>query len=109
MALAVVRIGPCVLTRGMTRSRQAFVRSAAAVIFVFSAAASHAKDCPPGNASSGARRTTDRAGCPTTETPRRPDERPALKAGQRPGFIDLGGGTEVRIGGRARLDMDRSR
>jgi len=93
----------------MTRLRQASVRSAAAVILVFSAAASQAKDCPPGDASSGARRTASRAGCPATETLRRPDERPALKAGQRPGFIDLGGGTEVRIGGRARLDMDRSR
>lgn len=28
------------------------------------------------------------------------------KAGSRPGFIDLGNGTEVRVGGRARLDYD---
>lgn len=32
-----------------------------------------------------------------------------VRAGRRPGFIDLGNGTEVRIGGRVRLDADTRR
>ena len=32
-----------------------------------------------------------------------------VKAGRNPGFIDLGNGTEVRIGGRARMDFDTRR
>lgn len=32
-----------------------------------------------------------------------------VRAGSRPGFIDLGNGTEVRIGGRTRLDYDTRR
>ena len=45
----------------------------------------------------------------------RPDCRPArlepydpdrARAGRDPGFVDLGNGTEIRIGGRARLDTD---
>lgn len=43
--------------------------------------------------------------CPPAErlTPYDPD---AARAGRTPGFIDLGQGTEIRIGGRARLDYD---
>lgn len=47
-----------------------------------------------------------------TATPCPPAERltpydaDAARAGRTPGFIDLGGVTEVRIGGRARLDYD---
>ena len=29
-----------------------------------------------------------------------------VRAGRNPGFIDLGNGTEVRIGGRVRMDYD---
>jgi hypothetical protein len=29
--------------------------------------------------------------------------------GRQPGFIDLGNGTEVRVGGRVRIDVDHSR
>ena len=39
-------------------------------------------------------------------TPYDPDR---VRAGRMPGFIDVGGGTEVRIGGRARLDYDTRR
>jgi hypothetical protein len=31
------------------------------------------------------------------------------RPGSRPGFIDLGGGTEIRIGGRARMEYDLRR
>lgn len=43
--------------------------------------------------------------CPQAErpTPYDPDR---ARAGRTPGFIDLGGGTEVRIGGRAKFDYD---
>lgn len=33
----------------------------------------------------------------------------AVRAGRDPGFVDLGNGTEVRIGGRARFDYDARR
>lgn len=33
----------------------------------------------------------------------------AVRAGSRPGFIDLGGGTEVRVGGRVRGEFDTRR
>ena len=65
------------------------------------------------------------ASCPADDAARRraagrPECRPAQKlephdpdrqrAARRPGFIDLGNGTEVRVGGRVRMDYDaRSR
>lgn len=68
-----------------------------------------AKDCQRGDAASQARRS-ERPGCgAASDQPRRPDDREALKAGRRPGFIDLGGGAEIRVGGRVRLDVDHSR
>ena len=38
--------------------------------------------------------------------PIRPYDPDDVEAGRRPGFIDLGNGTEIRIGGRARFDYD---
>ena len=70
------------------------------------AAPAQAKDCTRGDAPPGVR-LPEKPGCGTA--PARPDDDPALKAGRRPGFIDFGNGMEVRIGGRVRLDMDRSR
>lgn len=44
--------------------------------------------------------------CPQGERlqPYDPDR---VKAGRIPGFVDLGNGTELRIGGRVRMDYDR--
>ncbi len=39
----------------------------------------------------------------------RPYDPDALRAATRPGFIDLGGGTEVRVGGRVQMDYDTRR
>jgi hypothetical protein len=66
-----------------------------------------AKDCPRAGASVHAR-GPDRPGCPSEAKPK-PEDRPALKAGERPGFIDIGGGTELRVGGRVRVEMDHRR
>jgi hypothetical protein len=64
-----------------------------------------AKDCPRPGASVGVR-DPDRPGCRSEARPK-PENRPALKAGERPGFIDIGGGTELRVGGRVRMDHRR--
>lgn len=32
-----------------------------------------------------------------------------MKAGSRPGFVDVGGGTEVRVSGRSRVEYQYSR
>ena len=36
----------------------------------------------------------------------RPYEPGAARAGRDPGFVELGNGTEVRVGGRVRMDYD---
>jgi hypothetical protein len=69
-----------------------------------SASPSEAKDCrredvPPGV------RLPQQVGC----KPRAPERvgetvRPPVKPGRQPGFIDLGNGTELRIGGDAGID-----
>jgi hypothetical protein len=74
--------------------------SAAALLLAASAAA--AEPCPTGP------RAQDRAtaaGCKPAEQ-LRPYDPDAERAGRRPGFVDLGNGTEVRVGGRTRLDYD---
>jgi hypothetical protein len=38
-----------------------------------------------------------------------PYEPGAQGAGRQPGFIDLGGGTEIRVGGRVQMDYDTRR
>ena len=38
-----------------------------------------------------------------------PYEPGAQRAGRQPGFIDLGGGTEIRVGGRVQMDYDTRR
>ena len=66
-----------------------------------------AAPCPPEGAAtsrSGARARD----CPSPRKlePYDPDRQ---KGGSRPGFIDMGGGTEVRIGGRARFEAEGRR
>jgi len=72
-------------------------------------ALAQAKDCNKGASPSETRRL-EKAGCGTASAGvPKPDAHPNLRVGQRPGFIDLGNGTEIRVGGRARLDIDHSR
>ena len=68
-----------------------------------------AKDCQRSDAASQARRFDQTVCGKASDQPRRPDDRERLKADRRPGFIDLGGGAEIRVGGRVRLDVDHSR
>jgi hypothetical protein len=103
-----------VLTHGMSYARLFHARSvlaAAGLVAVLPplTAPVQAKDCSIKAAPSGVR-LSEKPGCRTALTkPEVEGDRAALKAGRRPGFIDLGNGTEVRIGGRVRLDIDHSR
>lgn len=68
-------------------------------------AAVQAEPCkPPRAAANGAAAQPCKP--PSKIEPYDPDRVPS---GSRPGFIDLGNGTEVRLGGRARLDSDMRR
>ena len=61
-----------------------------------------AKGCRRENVPPGVR-VAQQVGCkPTPQEAAK--ERAVLKAGRRPGFIDLGNGTELRISGDAGLD-----
>lgn len=86
----------------MTRSLLASVFSAFAIC-ALAATAIQAADCRPGPDGRG--RTGRDCPAPRREKiePYDPDR---ARAGRAPGFIDLGHGTEVRVGGRARLDYD---
>src|SRR5690348_14122628 len=96
------------------RASERLIRSALCVAGAFVAllalsGAAQPKDCLGGYARSETRRVEE-AGCGTTSAGvPKPDDRPNLRAARRPGFIDLGNGTDIRIGGRARLDIDHSR
>lgn len=65
----------------------------------------HAAECRPEDLPPGVR-AQGVPGCSPRDA--RPDEARA-RAGRNPGFIDLGNGTEVRIGGRVRLDAEGRR
>ena len=54
----------------------------------------------------GTRQVDERTARCKPEDKLRPHDPDRLRAGRQPGFIDLGGGTEVRVGGRVRLDYD---
>lgn len=64
-----------------------------------------AASCPPAG-SVGKARGRECAPPARRIEPHDPDR---LKSGSRPGFIDLGGGTEVRVGGRARYEYEGKR
>ena len=49
------------------------------------------------------------AGCPQPAPKLEPYDPDRVRSGGRPGFIDLGGGTEIRVGGRARGEYDGRR
>lgn len=52
-----------------------------------------------------------RPGCAQAGTPKKfePYDPRATRSGSRQGFIDMGGGTEVRIGGRVRAEYQYTR
>ena len=56
----------------------------------------------------GARKAMPRQEC-RAEDRLRPYEPGSVRAGREPGFVDLGNGTEVRVGGRVRMDYDGRR
>ena len=66
-----------------------------------------ARDCRPVEAPPGVR-MPERAGCKPAD-PDRGAKPAAAKAGRAPGFIDLGNGTEVRIGGKAEVEVQGRR
>jgi hypothetical protein len=65
-----------------------------------------ARPCRPGEAP-----RFSAEGRPSCETGERlkPYDPTAQRAGSRPGFIDLGNGTEVRVGGRVQMEYDARR
>jgi hypothetical protein len=64
-----------------------------------------AKDCTPTDVPPGVR-VPERVGCKPQQAtePTHAKPRTRVKAGSQPGFIDLGGGLEVRISGQADVD-----
>lgn len=82
--------------------RKVAILSLLAVLAADSAAA--AQRCADKPARSG--RRSDCAPPARKLEPYDPDRQ---RAGSRPGFIDLGGGTEVRVGGRARYEYGYQR
>ena len=68
--------------------------------------AGSAKDCAPGNLPPGVR-VPERPGCKAKQAAAGVQGR--LKQGRNPGFVDLGNGTEVRISGRTRIQLDTGR
>jgi hypothetical protein len=68
-----------------------------------------AKDCRVPEAPPGVR-VQPPVGCePTGRDVRKGGNGAALRAGTEPGFIDLGGGTQVRVGGRVRVEAGTRR
>ena len=69
-------------------------------------APAQARPCRPGEAPrfSGEGRPSCEAG-----EKLRPYDPAAQRTGSRPGFIDLGNGTEVRVGGRVQMNYDSGR
>ena len=61
------------------------------------------RDLPPGV------RMPERPGCSPRRGSAARDARPAVKAGRQPGFIDLGNGAELRIGGQVDAEAQRRR
>jgi hypothetical protein len=75
----------------------------ALVLPALSATAAAARDCrPPPDAPPGVR-VPPPPGCLASPPPQAP-RGDALRAGRQDGFVDLGGGSSVRIGGRVRVD-----
>ncbi len=78
----------------------------ALVAVVALAQPSAAKDCRAAEAPPGVR-MPERAGCKPPG--KRDPVKPEAKTGRSPGFIDLGGGAELRIGGSVDMEVRHRR
>lgn len=79
-------------------------RLSIALCFCLLSAAALAEDCrrpepPPGV------RIPEVADCKPSRPVAKPNRDEPLRAGREAGFMDLGNGTQVRIGGRVRVDI----
>jgi hypothetical protein len=83
--------------------RRAFV---ALVVLVGAASAAEGRDCRVPEAPPGVRVQAP-VGCEARVPPpaSRPKPGAGLKASRQPGFIDLGNGSQLRVGGRVRVDV----
>jgi hypothetical protein len=81
------------------------VRSAvAAGLLVIGTLPAEARDCRPADPPPGVRVHTP-PGCEARKAqPARGPGQPPAQAGRDPGFVDLGNGSTMRIGGRVRAD-----
>jgi hypothetical protein len=70
------------------------------------ASAAAAKDCVPADLPPGVR-MPERPGCKADKPAAASESR--AREGRSPGTIELGNGTELRVGGRARLESDTRR
>jgi hypothetical protein len=79
------------------------LRPILAVIAALTVSEACARDCTPRDLPPGVRLPA-RPGCPSDAAPkpRIADEKP--RPGRTPGFVDIGGGTELRIDGRVRAE-----
>jgi hypothetical protein len=81
------------------------IRAVALAVLCASAslASAEARPCRPGEAP-----RFSPQGRPTCEGAQKlqPYDPAAQRSGSRPGFVDLGNGTEVRVGGRVQMDYD---
>jgi len=76
--------------------------AAALVLPALAATAAAARECrPPPDAPPGVR-VPPPPGC--LKNPPQAPRGEALRAGRQDGFVDLGGGSSLRIGGRVRID-----
>lgn len=77
----------------------------AAFLLVALSGAASADSCRRAADGTGRRKAGPEETCRPDER-LRPYEPGAVRAGRDPGFVDLGDGTEVRVGGRVRMDYD---
>lgn len=78
--------------------------AAALMLALTSAAAAQAKPCPPVAAGQAASRK-----CQSPQPKFEPYDPDRMRSGSRPGFVDVGSGTEVKVGGRVGIEAGTRR
>jgi hypothetical protein len=72
---------------------------------VLTHAPGHAQECPSNEGLAPGVRMPERVGCEARHrNPSRAKKPPSARAGREPGFIDVGNGLQVRIGGQADVE-----
>jgi len=85
--------------------RAAWLIAAAVLGGAFATSPAEARDCRRENVPPGVR-MPQQVGCkPLPPSSGEERTRPSVKTGRQPGFVDLGNGTELRIGGDADVEM----